>query len=334
MNSALLSLFYAKQTALWAVPLLMIVCALVLYRLMRVQKNMKLLAGSFAHTLVQHYSQMKQYIKAALCMLGAVSLMLALLRPQWGEREEKVVQEGRDVFIALDISKSMLATDCVPNRLLCAKQKIKELVAALVCERVGLLLFAGSAFIQCPLTTDQRAFSLFLDAVDAQTSSGGTTAIDQALITMIASFKRMEGKKNKLLVLLTDGEDFSQNLHTVKEQAKREGIQIFALGVGTTQGAPIPLYNDQGNTMGHQKDAQGTVVISKLDEQKLQALVTDIGGMYMPMTTDMTDVRAIITQVHRYEKEQYEDVSISQKIERYHYFVGVSLVCFALEWLL
>ncbi len=334
MKETLFSLFYAKQTALWAMPLLFLICTLALYRLQKVKKFVGALAGSFVHNLLLHYSGTKQYVKAGLCIFGTIFLLLALARPQWGEKEEKVIQEGRDLFIALDISKSMLVTDCAPNRLLCAKQKIKDLVSALACERVGLLLFAGSAFIQCPLTNDHRAFGMFLDAVDAQTISGGTTAIDQALITMIASLKRMQGKKNKLMVLLTDGEDFSRNLDTVKEQAKREGIQIFALGVGTTQGAPIPLYDDHGNTKGHQKDAQGAVVISRLDEQKLQTLVADIGGTYMPMAADMSDVRSIISQVNKHEKEQYEDASISQKIEQYPYFVAVSLICFALEWLL
>lgn len=298
-------------------------------------KAVKVLAAKqHAQLLLPGFSARRYYARTTLSILGLVFLVLALLRPQWGKREQVVNQEGRDVFIALDISRSMLAADCVPNRLACAKAKIKELLAKLSCERVGLILFSGAAFVQCPLTSDYAAFLLFLDQIDAQTISSGTTALDQAIIQALKSFEAMHDRKNKLLIIFTDGEDFSRNLANIQQHARELGMHIFALGVGSEQGAPVPVFDERGRSVGHQKDAHGQVVISRLNEPMLRALAHDSGGCYVRMTLGDEDVKTIVTTVSRYEKEQFEDRTISRYEEQYPWFIAVSLLCFCIEWLL
>ncbi len=325
----------------WAAPqylmvLLLVIAAFILlgYRLRMVRKTVALMAGKWSALVVQHFSTPRQIAKAVLMGIGIFFLWLALLRPQWNKKEEMIAQEGRDVLIALDISRSMLATDCKPNRLECAKTKIKRLLNLLDCERVGLILFSGSAFMQCPLTTDYSAFLMYLDHVDAETISSGTTALDAALKLALETYEELPSKKSKSLMIFTDGEDFSHNLKQYKMKAKEQGLYLFTIGVGTSEGAPIPLYDEQGAQVGHQKDSKGNVVITRLDESVIGALAQESGGLYVPITKNNSDLKKLVTQIQRFEKEKFEDKKVSQLEEKYHYFLIVSFVCFVLEWLL
>ena len=170
-------------------------------------------------------------------------------------------------------------------------------------ERVGLLLFSGSAVVQCPLTSDYSAFYMFLDQVDTESIASGTTALDQALYKTIELFSASQSRKNKLVVICTDGEDFSSNLSAIKQKAQEIGLTIFTLGVATTEGAPIPLFNRFGEQIGHQKDEHGAVVISRLNEGILRNLALDAGGVYLHATQDATDIKTIAQKVELFEMD-------------------------------
>lgn len=273
-------------------------------------------------------------IKNILWSLGFLLLFIVLLRPCWNKKEQAVIQEGRDVFIALDISRSMLAQDVTPNRLTFAKEKIKSLVRALESERLGLILFSGSSFIQCPLTKDISAFLLYLNQIDTDTVGSGKTALEQAISHALRAFEESGTKKNKLLIILTDGEDFSHDLASLKDKARQEGLTIFTIGIGTAQGAPIPIFDTQGKQTGHLRDKNGTVIISSLNDQTLQALAADLGGIYIHATPNADDLRALVRLVEMREKEQIEERSMTQLEEQYPIFLFVSFILFALEWLL
>lgn len=334
MSINFFGIVWAKLHYLVWFPLLFIGLGILLYRFKRVQSVRNMLAGTQLMVLFRNLSVTKQKIKLLLMSIGLFFLFLALLHPQWNKTKETVQQEGRELFVALDISRSMLAADCMPDRLSCARQKIKQLLGLLSCERVGLILFSGSAFVQCPITADYSAFYMFLEQVDAELISSGTTALDKAIKQAIQSFKNMPKRKNKLLVIFTDGEDFSSNLAGVKKEAQQEGLHIFTIGVGTTQGAPVPLFDTEGKQVGHQKNDKGNVVISRLNEGILHTLAEDAGGKYLPMTEDDTDLNALVHYVHSYEKERFEDKMFSRMEQQYPYFLSVSFLCFALEWLL
>lgn len=300
----------------------------------RMQRVASLVAPGQQSKLLLNFSYAKQVVKLVLYCLSFFFLFLALMRPAWGKKEELVQQEGRELFIALDVSRSMLAQDRAPNRLAFAKAKIKTLVKKLGCERVGLILFSGSTVVQCPLTNDYSAFFMFLDQLDAETISSGTTALDAAIKKALTIFSKMPDKKSKLLVLFTDGEDFSSNLAQVKQDAIQAGMNIFTIGVGTPEGAPIPVVDHNGTQLGHQKDENGTVVISRLNEGILHSLAQESGGIYLRARDDNDDVRTLIARVERFEKEKFEDKSLSSVQERYAYCVVVAFICLLLEWLL
>jgi Ca-activated chloride channel family protein len=284
--------------------------------------------------LLKNASLYRLYAKFIMYCLGIFFLFFSLLQPGWGKKEEVIEQQGRDVLIALDVSKSMLAQDRSPHRLAFAKKKIKDLVHNVQCERVGLILFSGSAIVQCPLTSDYKAFFMFLDQLDAETISSGTTALDQALQKALHIFESMPSRKHKLLVIFTDGEDFSSNLAGIRAQAMAIGLKIFTIGLGTLEGAPIPLYDDHGYQIGHQKDQKGTVVISRLNEGILRSLAEETGGIYFRAEDNDNDIKRLVDQVQRIEKESFEDKQVIHVQERYPYFIATSFLCFALEWLL
>lgn len=320
----------------WAVVFLAIVFVCLLVRWYKSKQALqKLAAQKWRKLLVHQGSVMRKVIKIVFFFIGALFLALALLRPQWDKKEEKVQQVGRDLLIAVDISRSMLGQDVKPNRLEFAKQKIKKLLFNLSCERVGLLLFSGETVVQCPLTKDYAAFFMFLDHLDVETISSGTTTIDGAIVQALSVFESMPTKKTKLLCLFTDGEDFSTNLAGVKDKAVKENLAIFTFGIGTKHGAPIPIFDLQGKQQGFEKDSSGKIIMSKLNEGILKNLAEQTGGKYIhatPLSDD--DIVEFITLVQKFEKDALDDTNVQWYQEQYPYFVAVSLICFIVEWLL
>jgi Ca-activated chloride channel family protein len=279
------------------------------------------------------YSPLRMALKETLLIISMGCLAIALMRPQWGKLETSVHHVGRDIYIALDVSKSMGAQDMTPNRIECAKRKIHALLEKLGSDRMGLILFSGSACVICPLTTDSSAFYMFLDNVDAESISSGTTALDQALLCAQKSFKSST-KKNKLLLLATDGEDFSVNLEKAYAQAAQSGITIITLGVATEQGAPIPSIDERGNNRGFQKDENGTIVISKLNEQLLEQLAQDSKGLYVRATHDASDISQIHSYIQTIAQEEGSATVITQAQDRAWYFVLGAWALLLLEWMI
>jgi Ca-activated chloride channel family protein len=292
-----------------------------------------MLGEKFAH-LVRHDSTLRKQLKMFCLLAGGFFLILALLRPVLKKKEESIMQEGRDLYIALDVSRSMLAHDCQPSRLECAKNKIKELVQSLECQRVALILFSGSAFVQCPLTSDFSAFFMFLDQVDVETISSGTTALDKALALTLDAIRSMPARNHKLLALFTDGEDFSSNLTSLKERVQHEGLTIFTFGVGSHDGAPIPRYDDHGVLQGYQKDAHDKIVISRLNEPLLKSLAADARGMYVAMTEDSSDIARLRKALRTFEKEAIDEKKVIDFEDQYQYSLLMSLLFLGLEWIL
>ncbi len=251
----LFGIYWASSDNLWYLPLVVILVFLVIKNYVRIKKAVAFLVHpTYRTTLFQHFSLKRSFAKMVLLLAGLIILFLAFLQPQWGKKEERVVQEGRDVLVLLDISRSMLAQDFKPNRLEFAKLKIKHMLSQLDADRVGLVLFSGTAFLQCPLTQDYGAFSMFLDQVDVETISSGTTAIDTALSTAVEVYSLAPERKSRLVILFTDGEDFSLDLAGIEKKAEELKLTVFALGVGTLEGAPIPIIDQQGNQTDAAKD--------------------------------------------------------------------------------
>ncbi|CDK31075.1 VWA domain-containing protein [Candidatus Babela massiliensis] len=315
-------------------PLFIFGTILISKQMIWIKNIANILAGSkYIRKFLINFSLSKRIIKSILLGLSILMISGALLRPQWSEAKDIIKQEGRDLLVALDISRSMLAQDCKPNRLEFAKNKIKNLINKLDSERIGLIVFSGEAFFQCPLTNDICAIYNFIDTIDTETISTGTTALDAPIRKAIELFSNIEGKKNKLLLIFTDGEDFSQNLSDLKLKSQEVGLKIFTIGIGTQTGAPIPIFNN-GKIKDYQRDKQNQIVISKLEENVLQDLSKETGAQYIKSTDNNKDIDLIVQKIAKFEKEKFEDKSITSLQEKYHYFALGGFICLLLEWLI
>jgi len=285
--------------------------------------------------LFKNFSPFVSGLKLFFFLLAICMIAISIFRPQWNKKEEAVVQEGRDLLIMLDISRSMLAKDLKPNRLEFAKSKIRTLVSEkLGTERVGLILFSGSAFLQCPLTADRSAFFSFLDAVSVETVSSGTTSIDKALMEAVRVYARSSGRKTRLAMLVTDGEDFCTRLDIVKRQAKDYGMTLIAYGVGTEEGAPVPKFDMEGNQIGHETDENGKIAVTKLNVSALKKISNYLDGLFVLGKRADSDLDQIVSFVNRFEKEKFEERSVSAYEDQYPLFLGVAWLLLALEWIL
>jgi len=279
--------------------------------------------------------QKKLKIKLVLWFLALLALLIAFMAPQWGESEQLAPQAGRNIVIALDVSKSMLAEDFKSNRLNFAKIKIKKLVQKLAGDRIGLILFAGDALVMCPLTRDRELLLTFLDDAGTQTISSGTTNLASAILTATKMVEQSNDGSTNLLVIFTDGEDFAGNTQVAGQAAQDAGIKIFAVGVASLQGAPIPDFDGNGKTIGFIKDKQGSVVISKLNQEVLEQTVSKCGGHSMIAQAEHDDdLNKIINWVANFERHKIADKLLTVKIERYYYFAAWALLMLLIEWLL
>lgn len=231
---------------------------------------------------------------------------VALAQPQCGERAEVVKRRGLDVVVALDASKSMYARDVAPSRLERAKLELATLLDELKGDRVAIVVFAGDAFIQCPLTSDYAAAKMFLRAVDPEAMPEGGTNIGAALLLSRQVLDDADrGAKDRVVVLISDGEDLSGAISEGVDALKEINAKVFAIGIGSEQGERIPIVNKNGDVVGYRKDQNGTTVITRLDRAGLQRVASDTGGdfFYQPRAVAISDVVKIIDTLQKSELE-------------------------------
>ena len=289
---------------------------------------------NFFGILLKNFSSVRYLIKTLFVSFALIFIWLALFQPQWNEKDQQVIQEGRNLLVVLDVSRSMIAQDLKPNRLEFVKFKIRNLINELKFDRVGLILFSGSAFIQCPFTVDYSAFLMFLDQVDVESISSGTTAIDTALKKSLEMYKDYEDCNNKIVLLITDGEDFSFDLNEVKKNAKEYGIHIIALATGTEEGAPIPKIDLRGKHQGHETDEKGEIVLSKLNETLLKDICNHLNGLYLRTSFDDSDVNYLVRHIEKFEREKFNENKFSALEDQYPWFLGIAWALLVLEWVL
>ncbi|RLB95690.1 MAG: hypothetical protein DRH50_03415 [Deltaproteobacteria bacterium] len=268
---------------LGALHLLWLVVLLAIFYFWSFKKRLKTMqhfaATDLIADLTSSLDKRKQRVKVILIISAVFLIVLSFLRPQWGFHWQEVKRKGLDIIIAVDTSKSMLASDVKPNRLERAKLAIKDFTRHLQGDRVGLIAFAGEAFLQCPLTVDYGGFLLSVDSLNVNTIPRGGTSISRAIREAIRSY---EGglKKYKVLILITDGEDHEGNPEKAAEEAKKEGLKVFCIGIGTPEGELITIMDKKGNK-SFLKDSQGNVVKTRLDETTLQKIALTTGGSYI-----------------------------------------------------
>jgi len=268
--------------------------------------------------------------KGGLLLAALALLVLALLRPRLGFRWEEVQRRGVDVMVAVDVSRSMLADDVKPNRLERARREVKDLVRLLRGDRIGLVAFAGDAFVQCPLTLDASTFLLFLDELSPRSTGRGGTALAEALRRVTAGFDA-ESPARRVAVLITDGEDHEGDLEGAVEEAEEKGVVVYTLGVGTAEGALIPL-GSNGSGANFLKDKEGQVVKSRLDEAGLERIALATGGAYARTSGAGRELETIYHErIAKLEGVQLAGTRQRRAEERFQWPLGLAVLLLVVE---
>lgn len=317
---------FANQEYLF---LLLIVPVLVVFFIW-VRRSKKKLMARFGdlrllEKLMFSYSPARQNLKIFFVVFACFLFLIALARPQIGTKLEEVKRRGLDIFVAVDVSLSMKAEDIKPSRLEKAKHEVARLIDLLEGDRIGLIVFAGEAFIQCPLTLDYGAAKMFLDIMDPSIMPVQGTAIGKAILRAVESFVQSE-RKHKVLILITDGEDTVEDPMKAAELAEKEGVVIYTVGIGSPQGVPIPLYDGSGRRTGFKKDLEGNVVTTKLDSLTLEKIALQTSGKYYNATPSEMELNKIYESIGNMEKKELSSRVFSQYEDRFQYFLGLGLI--------
>lgn len=286
--------------------------------------------------LIPDASVWRPAFKFGLLMLASAFMIIAVANPQEGSKLVKGERLGSDIAVCLDVSNSMMAEDIQPNRLERSKRIVNNLLGALGSDRVSLVVFAGSSYIQMPLTSDYSAVKLFLDQVDCGLISAQGTAIGDAIEKAMETFgygdPDREWKKNqgRAIVIISDGENFEDDAEGAAREAASQGVRICTIGMGLPDGAPIPEYRGR-QRMGYKRDRRGNTVTTRLDEATLTAIAHAGKGVYVRATSVNSGVQEIVHLIEKLEKENYGEAVFSEYESLYQYPAAAALVCLLAE---
>ena len=316
---------YAQYLLLiFLIPVFFIVQAVML----RIRRNRIRKFGDekLVSQMMPSYSKSKVWVRLVLFSIGFFFFVIGLSRPQIGARLKEQEIKGAEIIIAIDVSNSMLAEDYSPNRLERAKLAVSRLVDKLRDDRIGLVIFAGTSFVQLPVTTDYVSAKMFLNSIDTGSIPIQGTALGDAITTCIRSFSA-QSDKSRAIILITDGENHEDDPVAAAKQAAEMGIKVFTIGVGSPEGKPIPM---NGELL---KDKDGEIVVSRLDEAVLQEIAAEGNGAYVRAGNSEFGLNPIIDDLRKLEDEKYSSVVFEEYDEQFMYFLAIALVFFVLEML-
>lgn len=333
VTDPLFGITWAQPQNLIFVLLVVPLCLIVVRRLFLLYKRVRLLASLEREPLlIKYFSWRREVGRTVLVVAAALLIQIALLRPEWGVKNEPVVQEGRSIVIALDISRSMAAKDVSPSRLALAKEKIKKVLEQLKADQVALIVFSGEALIACPLTIDYEAFLLLLDDISVETISSGTTNLTAAMEKIEALFfQQTTTGESRLALLLTDGENFSSGVEEAGEKLKNAGICVCTIGLGSREGAPVPLLENTPGVIEFQKDDAGHIVITRLDEMVLENIAKKTGGRSLRGQQDHSEIAPLVHWIEGFERKKRHSRCETRLEERYTYYVAGALLMLLFE---
>lgn len=307
--------------------------ALFLFGRLRVKLARKKFAQESAlQKLIQERSTSKTWLKAGLFLLGLSAVIIALVNPKVGTKTETAKRQGIDIVFALDVSKSMLCEDVAPNRLEKSKQIISQIMNQLGGDRVGLVAYAGSAFPVLPITSDFGVARMFLQSANPTMVSSQGTSLDDA-IRISAGYFEEDSKVNKLLILISDGEDHSEGASDAAEEANKIGLKILTIGVGTEQGGPIPL-KENGITKSFQRDNAGEVVTTKRNEASLKEIADATNGAYVNGNETKATLEAVKAALDNIEKSDLESKEYTDFNSQFQWFIGLALLLLFIDFLM
>ena len=276
--------------------------------------------------LMPSYSRAKGWVKLVLFSFGYFFLIIGLSRPQMGAKLQEHRTKGAEIMVVLDVSNSMLAQDYSPNRLERAKLAISRLTDKLQDDRIGLIIFAGSSFVQIPITSDYVSAKMFLNSISTSSVPTQGTAIGDAITTAIKSFST-QSKESRAIIVISDGENHEDDAIAAAKQAADLGIKVYTIGVGSSQGEPIPMNG------GLLKDKDGNIVVTKLDEKMMRDIADAGKGAYIHAGNDEFGLNPIIDDLRKLQDEKLQSVMFEEYDEQFMYFFAIALAFFILEML-
>lgn len=284
--------------------------------------------------LTESFSSTSWWFRQSLLLTALALLIVAAAGLEVGTRYEEVTLEGIDLVIALDVSASMHAEDVQPNRLEKAKHAINTLLGRLGGDRVALVVFAGGAFIQCPMTSDYAAIRMLLDAADVSSITSGGSNLGGALEKAAQAFPRAVAETqpaDKAIVLFSDGEDHEPDYDAVVDQLKEERVRVFAIGIGTDAGVPIPLYDEQGRVLDFKKN-EGNVVTTRREETHLRKIAENTNGQYFGISANESEIDKLYRSIAGMEKGGSKQFQFTSFENRFQYFVGLAILLLSAEF--
>jgi len=325
-------MFDLLEEKIWFWALLVIPVIIVLFLASQFWKRRaqkKFASRQMINRLSPNKSLFKPVLKISILCLAFASLVMALVNPKNGSKLETVKREGVDIVFAVDVSKSMLAEDIAPNRIEKSKQLVTQIINNLASDRVGIIAYAGKAFPQLPITTDYASAKMFLHSMNTDMLSSQGTAISEA-IELAKTYYDDDEQTNRVLIIISDGEDHSEAAASVAEEASKEGIRIFTIGVGDVKGGPIPIKRN-GTVLNYKKDRQGETVITRLNEETLQSIASEANGAYINgrVTSDVVDeIRDILNKM---DKTEFEAKQFADFEDQFQWFLGIGVFLLFLD---
>ncbi len=320
--------FFANYQYLWLLLLVPVFpFAYAVVRTLRRRRIRKFGDERLVGELMPSWSGAKGWVRVVLFSLAFLFFVLGLARPQIGAKLSERKTKGAEVMICLDVSNSMLAEDYSPNRLERAKLAISRIVDRLQEDRIGLIVFAGSSFVQLPITTDYVSAKMFMNSISTESVPVQGTAIGDAILTAVKGFSAAS-EKSRAIVVITDGENHEDDPVEAAKTAAEMGVRVYTIGVGSVEGQPIPM---NGELM---KDRNGDIVVTRLDEEVLREVARAGNGAYVHAGNDEFGLNPVIDDIRKLEAEEFNSVVFEEYDERYMYFFGIALALFVLEMLI
>ena len=325
--------FENPQYLYWLLIIPVLVAIYVLMRFWSKKQFERFANIKLRHYLVPMFSSARANTKFVLFNLIIALLIIGAANLQSGSKMEKVKREGIDLFLCVDISNSMHAEDIAPNRLERSKQAINKLISKLQGDRIGIIVFAGNAYVQLPITTDYAAAKMFLSTVDTDLIPTQGTEVGRAIELAIKSFG--ESDHSKAIIIISDGEDH-ENGDAVKaaQEAAKRNIKVYTIGLGLEEGAPIPIYNQYGKKTGYKKDKEGNIIITKLDDNMLRQIAEIGDGIYVRASNSNVGLDKIYEDIEKATKSEIESKVFTDYDDQFQWFVGAAIILLIIEILL
>jgi len=324
-------IFQNSSSSYWFLILIPVIILMILGYKKRYRQLEIMIQPSLWSTIIPDLSYSRRFWKRTMLVIAFIFIIIALLRPQYGVIFKQVERKGHDIFIAMDLSYSMLAQDIKPSRLEHAKREVLSLIDDLKGDRIGLIAFSGDAIVQCPLTSDYSAIKMYLDFIEPNLMAVPGTDIASAIKTARLSFQRLSKSNKPILILMSDGESFENDPVESAEVAAKKGVSIYTIGIGTPKGEPIPQFDASGRLNGYKKDKNGDIVLSQLDDNTLKKIAEVSNGRYFNSSLGAFVMDQVYQEISYHEKKRLEDSLLKFHQDRYQWFLAIALLLLFLE---